>query len=160
MLSANALKTNRQIHNFLGVFFAPTILFFAITGGLQMFGLHETSRGSSYVPPAILVHLSQLHKKGTLSVPARKQAPQPGPGAGGQKGDAPKPEAQKQAQAPPPSPAHNPLPMKIFFAATALALVLSTCTGIVMACKYARRKASVLLILAAGVVVPVLLLLV
>ena len=53
-------------HHYIGVFFAPTILFFAITGSFQMFGLHETNRGSSYVPPAILVHLSQLHKKGTL----------------------------------------------------------------------------------------------
>ena len=39
---------------------------FAITGGLQMFGLQETSRGSSYIPPNILMHLSQLQKKGTL----------------------------------------------------------------------------------------------
>jgi hypothetical protein len=48
---------------------------FAITGGLQMFGLHETARGSSYVPPNILVHLSQLHKKGTLYLPPREVAP-------------------------------------------------------------------------------------
>lgn len=38
---------------------------FAIKGGLQM-GLHESAHGSSYVPPNTLVHLSQLHKKGTL----------------------------------------------------------------------------------------------
>src|SRR5450756_799985 len=63
MTSASSLKAIRSMHHFVGVFFAPTILFFAVTGGLQMFGLHETSRGSSYVPPAILVHLSQLHKK-------------------------------------------------------------------------------------------------
>ena len=56
---------------------APTILFFAFTGGLQMFGLHETSRGSSYVPPAILVHLSQLHKKGTFYLARSGRPPQP-----------------------------------------------------------------------------------
>jgi hypothetical protein len=66
MTSAISLKAIRLTHDYIGVFFAPPIFFFAITGGLQMFGLHETSRGSSYVPPAILVHLSQLHKKGTL----------------------------------------------------------------------------------------------
>jgi hypothetical protein len=145
MTSASILKAVRQIHNVTGLFFAPTILFFAVTGGLQMFGLHETSRGSSYVPPAILVHLSQLHKKGTLYLPARK-APQAAQ---------PKPEGPKPPQSPPPP---NPLPIKIFFAATALALVISTCTGIVMGWKYARRKSSVLLILAAGIAVPVVLL--
>jgi hypothetical protein len=59
-----SLKSVRLIHHYLGLFFAPTILFFAITSGLQMFGLHETTRGSSYLPPYFLVHLSQLHKKG------------------------------------------------------------------------------------------------
>jgi ABC-type spermidine/putrescine transport system permease subunit II len=48
--------------------------------------------------------------------------------------------------------------MKIFFAATALALAISTCTGIVMGWKHARRKWIVLLTLAAGVVLPAILL--
>jgi len=74
MTFAASLKSIRIIHRYLGLFFAPTILLFAITGGLQMFGLHETARGSSYVPPNILVHLSQLHKKGTLYLPPRKAA--------------------------------------------------------------------------------------
>lgn len=162
MTSAKSLKTFRVIHYYLGLFFAPTILFFAITGGLQMFGFHETARGSSYFPPNFLVHLSQLHKKGTLYLPPRKPAP---PGAvkpdearpDGVKPDIPKPEAPKPA--PPPSPP-NSLPIKIFFAATSLALVLSTCTGIVMGWNYSRRKATVLFTLAAGVVIPALLLLV
>jgi hypothetical protein len=154
MTSATTLKAIRQVHHFVGLFFAPTILFFAITGGLQMFGLHETSRGSSYVPPALLVHLSQLHKKGTLYVPP-KRAPQPAAG----RPDGAKPDAPKPPQPPAPQPP-NPLPMKIFFAATALALVTSTCTGIVMGWKYARRKSTVLLILVAGIALPLILLLV
>ena len=48
--------------------------------------------------------------------------------------------------------------MKIFFAATALALAVSTCTGLMMAWKYALRKSIVLLTIAAGVVIPVVLL--
>jgi uncharacterized iron-regulated membrane protein len=42
MTSATSLKAIRLTHHYTGVFFAPTILFFAITGSLQMFGLHET----------------------------------------------------------------------------------------------------------------------
>ena len=157
MTTAATLKTIRQLHNATGVFFAPTILFFALTGGLQMFGLHETSRGSSYVPPAILVHLSQLHKKGTFYLPQRRP-PQPvSEKPDGMKPDAPKPDTKTtQTKSGPAVP--NPLPTKIFFAATAVALVISTCTGTVMAWKYARRKSSVLLLLAAGILVPIVLL--
>ena len=158
MTSATTLKAVRQIHNFTGLFFAPTILFFAVTGGLQMFGLHETSRGSSYVPPAILEHLSQLHKKGTLTLYPRRQGPPPGESAGAPKSDKAKNNVAKLPQAPPAPVPRNPLPIKIFFAATALALVISTCTGIVMGWKYARRKSPVLLILAAGLLVPIVLL--
>lgn len=158
MLSAASLKSIRAVHHYLGLFFAPTILFFAITGGLQMFGLHETARGSSYIPPNILVHLSQLHKKGTLYLPQRKVVPPNSGKPDRPKLDAPKPETSKPTQAPPPPP--NPLPTKIFFAATALALAISTSTGLVMSWKYARRKSIVLLTLAAGVVIPAILLLV
>jgi uncharacterized iron-regulated membrane protein len=160
MISATSLKALRLTHHYIGVFFSPTIVFFAITGSLQMFGLHETSRGSSYVPPAILVHLSQLHQKGTLYLPPRNAAPLAPEKADGSRPEAPKSEASIPQTPPPTSPAPNPLPMKIFFAATALALVLSTCTGLFMAWKYARRKAVVAGVLLAGIACPLLLLLV
>jgi len=158
MTSATSLKAIRLTHLYSGVFLAPAILFFAITGGLQMFGLHETSRGSSYVPPAILVHLAQLHKKGTLTVPVRKQPSQPAPAP---KLEAPRPDPRPDTPRPEPSkPAHNPLPMKIFFAITALGLVVSTLSGLIMSWKYARRKSLVTATFLAGIVIPLLLLLV
>jgi uncharacterized iron-regulated membrane protein len=157
MTFAASLKAIRILHRYLGLFFAPTILFFAITGGLQMFGLHETARGSSYVPPNILVHLSQLHKKGTLYLPPRKPAPPNVAKPDGARFDGPRPDTPKPAQAAPPP---NSLPAKVFFAATALALVVSTCAGLAMGWMYARRKSIVVLTLAAGVVVPGILLLV
>jgi len=177
MTTASTLKAIRQVHHFSGVFLAPAILFFAITGGLQMFGLHETSRGSSYIPPAILVHLAQLHKHGTLAVPPRR--PQPGPPgapavAGKQDGAAPKPDATpklpdaapkqpdsapKHPDVGPNQPSHNPLPIKIFFALTAIGLVVSTTSGLIMAWKFTRRKTRIVGTLVAGIVVPLLLLL-
>ena len=159
IMSASKLMSIRLIHHYTGVFFAPTILFFAMAGGLQMFGLHETSRGSSYVPPAILVHLSQLHKKGTLYLPSRKAIPPTTVRPDGPKPETPRPDGPKT---PGPSPAAaypNPLPMKIFFAATALALVLSTCTGLFMSWRYARRKAIVVGVFFAGIACPLILLL-
>lgn len=156
-MSPTNLKTIRLLHNYFGVFLAPAILFFAITGSLQMFGLHETSRGSSYVPPDLLTHLSQLHKKGTLYLPARRP---PVPEATHAKGEATKIEAPKVPQTAPIGPPHNALPIKIFFAITGVGLVISTLTGLVMAWKYARRKPVVTWTLVAGVVVPLLLLVV
>lgn len=158
MTSATPLKALRVTHHYIGVFFAPTILFFAITGGLQMFGLHETSRGSSYVPPAILVHLSQLHKKGTLYLAPRKAAPTAPTKSDEPKAQAPKSESPESAAPTAASPAPNPLPAKTFFAAAALALVLSTCTGLFMAWKYARRKTVVIAVFLAGLACPVFLL--
>jgi hypothetical protein len=159
MTIASSLKAIRSTHHYVGVFFAPTILFFAVTGGLQMFGLHETSRGRSYVPPAILVHLSQLHKKGTLYLPPRKAAPPASVKADGTRPDAPKSDPPKSPALAPASTAPNSLPMKVFFGATALALVISTCTGLFMSWKYARRKAVVGGIFLAGIACPTLLLL-
>jgi hypothetical protein len=154
MFSPATLKAIRQTHHYTGVFLAPAVLFFAITGCLQTFSLHETTRGSSYKPPALLVHLSQLHKKATIVVPQRKPAPA-APAASPEK----TPPAKAPETAPQP-PAHNLLPMKIFFAIVALGLVLSTLSGLVMAFKYTRRTMLVTAILIAGVVVPLLLLLV
>ncbi len=70
------LRYLRLIHLYFGVFLAPAILFFAFTGALQTFSLHETTRGSSYKPPSWAVTLAQIHKKQTPIV-AVKKAPRP-----------------------------------------------------------------------------------
>ncbi|HXC94205.1 MAG TPA: hypothetical protein VNU92_00830 [Edaphobacter sp.] len=113
--------------------------------------------GILYVPSAILVHLSQLHKKGTLYFPPRKAAVSAPARADGPKADALKPDASKPSAPTPASPAPNPLLMKIFFAATALSLVISTCTGLFMSWKYSRRKAMVVGMFLAGITCPLLL---
>ncbi len=46
------LKQIRQLHLYLGTFFAPSIIFFALTGAIQLFGLHEGHPGEAYQPPA------------------------------------------------------------------------------------------------------------
>jgi hypothetical protein len=78
-----------------------------------MFRLHETRRGSSYVPPAILVHLSQLHKKGTLYLPPRKAVSSAPARDDEAKADAPKLDASKSPAPTPASPTPSPLPTKI-----------------------------------------------
>jgi hypothetical protein len=146
------LKFIRQLHLYLGAFTAPALLFFALTGGLQAFGLHEAHRGSDYRPPAWLATMAQLHKKQTTVVPAHKRRP---PQAAKARDTAPR--ADVAASAGPAPRAPNAWPLKVFVALVALGLFLSTLSGVYMAYRYTRNKRLVSLALAAGVVVPVLL---
>lgn len=124
-LSHRILKAGRLIHLYLGVFTAPALLFFALTGGLQVFSLHETTRGSNYQPPAWLVTMAQLHKKQTTVVPVHKPHPpsadapplaarDPAPGQGAPVAQA-TPQTHALAEAAGRQGSH-PLPLKIFFA--------------------------------------------
>jgi hypothetical protein len=156
------LKLVRQIHLYVGVFIAPALLFFAFTGGLQVFSLHETTKGSDYKPPAWLVTLAQVHKKQTTFVSAHKPRPMDTesqkPAADSASSTVantvapaqPAPETPRAAQ-------KNPLPLKIFFAFVALGLFISTLIGIYMAYRYSRKPALLSLLLLAGVVVPIVL---
>jgi len=165
------LKILRTIHLYLGVFMAPALLFFAITGGLQTFSLHETTRGSSYTPPAWLATLAMLHKKQTIAAPVRKPRPSEntapaaaaGPSNASLANALPDVHAAAPSRGPPDSegarPKKNLLPMKMFFALVALSLCASTLTGLYMAYRYSRKPVLVSSILLAGLVVPLLLLL-
>jgi hypothetical protein len=157
----NTLKYSRLLHLYLGVFAAPAIIFFCITGALQTFSLHETTRGSSYQPPKLFMQLAQLHKKQTLVLPDKK--PQPPAKTGADKPTSDKPAADKPANPTPrpteapPAKTKNLLPMKLFFLIISISLLTSTITGIYMAYKYVRNKLIVTACLAAGIIIPILL---
>jgi hypothetical protein len=155
------LKYLRLIHLYTGVFIAPALLFFAFTGALQTFSLHETTRGSSYKPPAWAVMLAQIHKKQTPIVPVRKLPP-PDKQADKatqektQTSPTPPTETPKPSgEAPPKS--HNPLPLKCFFLLVSIGLFVSTLSGLYMSYKYIRNRRLITVILLAGIIIPVLL---
>ncbi len=56
------IKAMRNAHLYLGCFFAPLLIFYVITGGIQTFNLHEESKENNYEPPQIIKSLSQVHK--------------------------------------------------------------------------------------------------
>jgi hypothetical protein len=154
------LQAFRLTHRYIGIFISPAVLFFAFTGAVQTFSLHETTRGSSYKPPQILVILAQIHKKQTpvIAQPRPPAAPRP-QGAGGPGGSAAATPAAPKPPAPAPTgpdaPKHNPWPLKIFFLLVALSLFTSTLSGIYMAYKFTRNKLTVTLLLVLGTVIPV-----
>ncbi len=155
MLTSQAvLKFLRKLHLYIGVFIAPTLLFFAFTGALQTFSLHETTPGSSYKPPSWAANLAQLHKKQTLEVPVRK----PRPAADAPKSDKPADAAPVKVLDVPAVKPKTHLPMKIFFLLVAIGLLTSTLTGLYMAYRYSRNWMVITGLLLAGIIVPLLLL--
>ena len=54
------IKYLRLVHFYLGVFFAPTIIFFSFSGALQTFSLHENHQGKPGIP--WVTALAEVHK--------------------------------------------------------------------------------------------------
>ncbi len=163
--SHTLLRYLRLIHLYIGVFIAPALLFFAFTGALQTFSLHETTRGSSYKPPAWAVMLGQIHKKQTPIVPVRKL---PRIRETSRQGRLRKRRSRRPllslhrtkhpkqpAEAAPKS--HNALPLKYFFLLVSIGLFVSTLSGLYMSYKYIRNRRLITALLLAGIIVPILL---
>ena len=142
------MKTIRRIHGWLGVLFAPSIILFALTGALQMFGLHETERGET---PGFVAKIAMIHTHQTDKIPVRKPQPQAAPRV-----EAPRPAAQPQAQQ---TERPSTLPLKIFFLMMALSLIISSVLGIWIAFVSKRDQKLHIGLLIAGIVLPVVLLL-
>ena len=135
------LKYLRLTHLYFGVFITPALIFFAFTGALQTFSLHETTRGSSYKPPAWAVTLGQIHKKQTPIVAPKK--PQPAEAAPTHSDNPDKPHKSEAKPADttapePPASKHNPLPLKIFFLIVSIGLFANSLTGLYMSSNFMR----------------------
>src|SRR5882672_8169254 len=69
------MKQIRQLHLYLGTFFAPSIIFFAITGAFQTYNFHEEYQGRPAV--AVFEKLSEIHKDQRVPAPTKPPAPKP-----------------------------------------------------------------------------------
>jgi hypothetical protein len=139
----------RALHTYVGFFIAPSVLFFALTGSLQLFSLHEAHGG--YHPPAAIVALSSVHKDQTYVV--HHDA---GPPPGAAPPAATRPDADRGDAAPP----LGTVLLKWFFLAVALSLVGSTCVGLWIGLSAPKRRRGALIALVAGAVIPLALLLI
>lgn len=140
-----AQATLRELHVYISVFVAPSLLFFALTGALQTFRIPDLQAA-----PVVVQKLARLHKDDVFAVkPPRPKRPE---GAGG---DRHKADASKPAEAKP-APKPSTEVMKWFFAAVSVGVALTTTFGLWMALAYSRRKLIVWLLLIAGVLTPVL----
>src|SRR5258706_9305800 len=68
------MKQIRQLHLYLGTFFAPSILFFAFSGAFQVFNFHEEYQGRPAIP--MFEKLADIHKDQRVPV-TKAPAPKP-----------------------------------------------------------------------------------
>jgi hypothetical protein len=135
----------RRLHQTIGLFFAPALLLFSLSGALQTFRFQE-AKGYGGPPPSWLVWMASVHKDQALPRPPRKEAEAARP-----------PAPPSQAQKPPPGRGRRQALM-IFVGLFGIALFISTLLGISIALAAATSRRRSLLILAAGAAVPLLLL--
>ena len=147
----------RRIHTWLSVFIAPSVLFLAVTGALQVYKLHENH--GSYAAPVILQELGAVHKEQVFEAD-KKHGPPPGAAAKAPKADAEAaPAATDKPAAPAPPKKAKPTPLsqaalKLFFLVVSISLVATTLVGLWMAAVYSRDKKTCAILFAAGVLVP------
>jgi hypothetical protein len=148
------MLTLRQLHRYLGVFFTPAILFFAFSGALQTFGLHESEQRGAPPPVAWIAALASVHKDQHL--------PEPRPQARAADHAQAQPEGPAEARpAAPPAPheaTKSPLPLKLFVLALAIGLCATSLVGVTIAFNNPRSRRQTALMLVLGTLVPLVLL--
>jgi hypothetical protein len=157
-VSASAPRTTRPLglvlrdwHSNISAFIAPVVVCFALSGAIQIFDLHQSRDG--YTAPAFFVAIGQIHKNqrlpGIHAPGGMKRAGAPGgPGGPGEPGGPPK-------DAPAPKPAT--LVLKWLFFIEALGLATTTVLGTWIGLTHAKRRRTMLGLLAAGTVLPIVL---
>lgn len=131
----------RQLHVYLSIFIAPSLLFFAGTGALQTFRIPDEKTA-----PVLLQKLARVHRDDVFALK---------PAAPPKKSDPSKP---KEAPKPKPKTPASTTALKWFFASVSVAIIISTLLGLWMAVAYHKRKAVIWIVLAAGALAPVVIL--
>ena len=133
--------TLRRWHSYLSLLGAPSILFFTLTGSLQLFSWHEAH--GTYQPPAWLEKLSSVHKDQVLEKHEERE-----------------PEADKPAAEGEPRHEDSPLApatvaLKAYFFWVGIMLVVSTTFGAWMGLTQIPRKRLAWSLLTIGTALPI-----
>ncbi len=132
----NIAATVRRLHTYIGLLIAPSLLFFALTGTLQIYSMHESH--GDYRASNLLKEVSAVHKD------QKFEAPPDRPG-------------EAELGGPPEPVALSTRLLKVFFTLVAVGLIASVSMGIWMAFKFSRRKGLVIGLLVAGTILPIVL---
>jgi hypothetical protein len=141
-------STLRLAHSYASAFIAPTIVFFALSGALQVLNLHKAH--GSYEPSPLVAAMARLHKDQVLAPDVPRDAGPPGflpkdfDAARGPEGRRPKPHMTLATKL-----------LKGLFVFEALTLVATTLLGVWIGVTHPKRARTFWIVLAAGVLVPV-----
>jgi hypothetical protein len=134
-------------HAYIGLFIVPSVLFFAVTGALQIFNLHEAH--GSYTPAVVLEKLSAVHKDQVFEEPHDHPPPGAEPPAG------PAAAADQHPAGADDRLSVPTLVLKWFFLFVAVALSVSTLIGVWMGATQLRSSAFAWTLLVTGTLIPI-----
>jgi uncharacterized iron-regulated membrane protein len=142
--------TIRRWHTYIGLFSAPSVIFFALTGAAQLFQLHEPH--GDYHPPPLMEKLGSVHKDQVFRQPPAREAKEAERfrALGGHSGaDKDSPDEPQNHQLP------GTLLLTWFFLLVALGLCVSSCLGTYLGLTQSRRKLLSWSLLIVGFFIPV-----
>ncbi|MGY4396537.1 hypothetical protein ACVWZA_001717 [Sphingomonas sp. UYAg733] len=143
-MKQQTLRRIRQYHLYLGVFFAPAIVLFSLSGALQTFRLQDKNPLGGK-PNAAIVWMASFHKDQRLPHEKPKRAVS---------------AATAKPVAEPVVPKPNTLPLQIFVTLLSIALIASTILGLTIALTSRATRRISFAMLAVGTTLPLALLLV
>ena len=147
------MMTIRQWHAYIGLFTGPSVLFFALTGAVQLYSLHEAH--GSYQPPAVIEKLSSLHKDQVFELGDHHNDAGEGHSHAATEEAPPAPDADDSEG----NPKISTRILKAFFLLVALALSASTALGLWMGLTQTRRRKTSVCLVLAGCIIPLALML-
>lgn len=146
------MKRLRQVHLLIGCLLAPVLLLLAVSGGLQVFRLHE-SKKDGYRAPAAFSFIGKLHMNEYFRVPREALSEC-------DKLEAPAAEACRAGvQAEKTRVRRIELVYSWILVLGGVALAVNTITGVWMALSMRKWRGTVLALLALGLAAPVVLVL-
>jgi hypothetical protein len=160
--------TLRRWHSYIGLLIAPSVLFFAITGALQIFSLHESHE--DYHAPVLLQKLGAVHRDQVFQQPRESHDDEHHDADHHEDGHHDEHHDDEAGAAASAAPGTHPetedddkmsaatLALKWLFTLVAVGLGLSTLIGVWIGLTQMRSKATAWILLGAGIVLPVLLL--
>jgi hypothetical protein len=140
----------RQLHAYIGLFVAPSVLFFAATGAVQLFDLHETH--GEYRPFPLVEKLSSVHKGQVFAFGDHHTETAPGSEVHEPAADAPdggQADVDKLST----------VLLRWYFLLVSLSLIFSTILGLWMGLTQSPRTRLAWILLFAGALIPLGLLL-
>jgi len=141
-MSPRLLRQLRLLHFYLGLFFAPMLLLFAVSGALQVYRLNE-EKGYGGLPPVWMTWIAAIHKN---QAPPRAKPSQPSA----------KPAAAPAPRAARAKPGMGVALLKLFAVLLAVGLALSTVLGTLIALGTRSMRRPGIILLIAGTILPIL----